>query len=213
MGKASVTNPSQANCFEGGTQAYDDAAVEVRTGVTWARISTPVPGNVTACKDASKTATSHTDGISIRIKCNKNPHLLQFIYREIIGADGKAIARSITTTGGTYDTTTDPAHPNWNTDSAAKPSGYYEAGGVNRRDSDSLTTFDQPGVTPGTGQTWRTTFKAYAVCEGKVIREINWVREQKDGSAPTYTTSVAKASVLPAWASEKMKDQGYDAAP
>ena len=213
MGKGTATNPSQANCFEGGTQAFDDEAVEVRTGVTWSRLAKPIPSSTVACNAPSRTPTTNTDGISIRIKCKKNPHLLQFIYREIIGADGKPVARAITTTGGTYNTTTDPANPNWNTDSAGKPSAYYEAGGVHRQDSDSLTTFDQPSLTPGPGQTWRTTFKAFAVCDGKVIREINWVREQKDGSPPTYSATVAKAAGLPDWAKLKLKDQGYDAAP
>jgi hypothetical protein len=213
MGKSTPTNPSQANCFEGGKQEHDDDAVEVRTGVTYSQLSAPVPSNVQACKDASRTPTGYTDGIAITVKCKKNPHLLQFIYREIIGADGKAVSRPITTTGGTYNTTTDPANPNWNTDSSGKPNAYYEAGFLHRSDSDSLTTFDQPGLMPGAGETWRTTFKAYSVCDGKVTREITWVREQTDGSAPKYTVKVEKANALPDWAKKKMKDQGYDAAP
>ena len=213
MGKGTVSDPSQANCFEGGKQEHDDDAVEVRTGVTMSRVATPVPTSVASCKDPSKTASGYTDGITIRVKCKKKPHLLQFIYREVIGADGKAIAETVTTTGGRYDTTTDPANPNWNTDSAGKPVAYYEAAGAARKDADSLTTFDQPSVKPRPGQTRRTTFKAYTVCDGQVTREVTWVREQKDVSAPTYVVSVAKASALPDWAKKKMKDQGYDAAP
>ncbi len=214
MGKGQSTNPTQANCFDGGKQAYDDSAVEVRTGETFSTVSSPVPTNVQACGDKSKTASTYTDGITIKIKCKKAPHLVQFIYREFIGADGKSLPSSpITTSGGSYQTTSDPANPNWNTDSASKPNPYYEGGGINRQDPDSLTTFDQPSLRPPPGGTARTTFKAYAICDGKVVREITWVREQKDGSAPTYTVSVAKASEVPEWAKKQMKANGYNEVP
>ncbi len=213
MSKDTPASPSQALAFDGGTQKYSDDAVEVRTGVTYNTLSHPVADPTAACSDPSKTSTGYTDGISIKIKCTKNPHLLQFIYREIIKADGSHVARSITTSGGTYNTTTDPAHPNWNTDSGSSPNPYYEGVGVHRTDSDGLTTFDQPGLSPGPGETWRATFKAYAICDGKVTREITWVREQKSGSPPTYNVSVAKASELPDWAKQQMSTQGYDSKP
>jgi hypothetical protein len=166
-----------------------------------------------ACSDPSKTSTGLRDGITIKIKCTKKPHLIQFIYREIIKADGSHVSRSITTTGGTYNTTTDSAHPNWNTDSKSKPNPYYEGGFLHRTDDDGLTTFDEPGLSPHPGETWRATFKSYAICNGKVVREITWVRERKSGSAPTYTVSVSKASSLPDWAKKQMKTNGYDSKP
>lgn len=212
MSKDAPAPPSQNLCFEGGTQQYSDDAVEVRTGVTYGALSSPVASAVAACSDPSKTPAA-TDGITIKIKCKKKPHLLQFIYREIIKADGSHVGRSITTSGGTYNTTTDTAHPNWNTDSASKPNPYYEGGGVYRTDDDGLTTFDQPGLSPGPGETWRATFKAYAICDGKVVREITWVRQQISGSGPTYSVSVAKASGLPDWAKKQTKDNGYDSKP
>jgi hypothetical protein len=208
-----MADPSQKNVIEGGTQQCSDDAIEVRTGTKYSRLSRPVPSAVEACKDASKTDTGYNDGISIHIKCDKNPHLIQFIYRELIGADGKPIAGTVTTTGGTYDLTTDPSKPNWNTDSSAKPNPYYDAGFVHRKDDDGLTTFDEPAIAPGPGQTRRATFKAYAVCDGKVVREITWVREQKSGSAPTYTVSCAKADKLPDWATNQLKANGYNNAP
>jgi hypothetical protein len=212
MSKSQPTNPSQNNVFEGGSQAYSDDAVEVRTGVTYSRISTPISDPVAACSDPSKTPTSYTDGIAIKIKCKKNPHLVQFISREIIGADGKPISQTMRTTGGQYQTTTDPANPVWNTDTNTS-SPYYESGGAHRTDADSLTTFDQPTVSPGPGQTWRATFKAYAICDGHVVREITWVREQTAGGQPNYNVSVAPASALPAWANQQLASQGYPSVP
>jgi len=208
-----MPDPSQKNVFEGGKQEHNDDAVEVRTGVKYSVISTPTPSAVEACKDKSKTDTKYKDGITIRIKCSKKPHLLQFIYRELIGSDGKAIADTVTTTGGTYDLTTDATKPNWNADSSAKPDPNYDAGFVHRLDADALTTFDEPTVAPGAGQTRRATFKAYAICDGKVVREITWVREQKSGSDPTYKVSVTKSDNLPDWAKSQLKRQGYNEAP
>lgn len=212
MSRSRPTDPSQKNVFEGGSQAYSDSAVEVRTGVSYSTISTPINDPVSACRDPSKTPTSSTDGITIKIKCKKNPHLVQFIYREIIGADGKPISQTMRTTGGQYQTTTDPAHPVWNTDTGTS-SPYYETAGAHRRDADSMTTFDQPGLRPGPGQTWRATFKAYAICDGHVVREITWVREQTSGGQPAYRVSVAPASALPGWANQQLANQGYPSVP
>lgn len=214
MSKDSPAPPAQNLAFDGGTQQFNDDAVEVRTGVTLSKLSHPVADPVAACSDPSKRSTGYTDGITIKIKCKKKPHLLQFIYREIIKADGSHVSQAMHTTGGHYNTTTDPAHPNWNTDSSKKPSPYYETGFIHRTDDDGLTTFDQPSLNPGPGETWRATFKSYAVCNGKVVREVTWVREQKYGSPPSYSgVSVKKASSLPDWAKKQMSDQGYDKKP
>ena len=130
--------------------------MQVKTGVTYSTLSNPVADPTAACSDPSKApaaqpdGTTLTEGITIKIKCKKKPHLLQFVNREIIKADGTHESRQITTSGGTYNTTTDPAHPNWNTDSASKPNPYYEGKGAHRTDDDGLTTFDQPGLdSPG----------------------------------------------------------------
>ena len=208
-----MADPSQKNAFSGGTQQFTDSAVDVSTGVTYGVTSTPVATNTQACADPSKTDTTYTDGITIKNKCNKNPHVLQFVYREKFGEDGKPLTGSITTTGGTYNLTTDPSKPNWNTDSASSPNPYYEGAGAHRSDADSLTTFDQPNVTPAAKQTSRATFKAFVICDGKVVREVDWVREQKSGSAPTYTVNVSKADKLPDWANDQLKNQGYNSAP
>lgn len=185
----------------GGTVAYEDDQVAVRTGTTYT---------------SDGTATGYTDGISIHNACKKDPHLVQFVNREIIDKDGKHVSRKIKTTTGHYELTTDPANPVWNTDSSASPSPYYElplAESPVNLSSDGLMTFDQPGLSPGPGETWKATFKAYTICDGKVTREVTWVRTQKYGEAPKYDVSVQKASALPDWANKKLKEQGYNSAP
>ncbi|MFH1109174.1 MAG: PAAR domain-containing protein [Planctomycetota bacterium] len=182
----------------GGTAAYSDSKTEAKTGVT-------------LVKDG--TATTYTDAISIQVKCDKDPHVVQFISREIIGADGKPIKRKMKTTGGEYETTIDPKNPVWNTDSAGKPNPYYESAGASRTDPGSLTIYDQPGLLPAAGETWRATFRAFLICDGKVIREVTWVRSMKAGEKATYTVNVKEASSLPAWAKDTLKKQGYNAAP
>jgi hypothetical protein len=183
-----TTKKASPSKFTGGTQAYSDDAVTVRTGVTYA---------------------TYTDGITINVKCKGKPHVLQFINREIIGSDGKPISRTMTTTGGTYKTTTDPKNPVWNTDSAGKPDPFYEAKGAHDKDAAGLTTFDEPYLSPAAGETWRANFKAYTICDGKVLREVSWTKEQTNGSASAYKVSVAKVSALPKWAEDQMKAQAY----
>ena len=196
---APPVDPNKGNWWVGGKEAYKDDNITVKTGVQ--------------VKVDGKPLESRKDSIMIKVKCAKDPHVLQFIYREIIGSDGKAIKKPMYTTGGTYTTTTDPKNPVWNTDSAANPNPYYEAAGRSRTDPGELTISDQPSVEPGTGETWRATFKSFVICDGKVIKEITWVRSQKDGEKPTYSVSAADASSVPDWAKQKLKDQGFNDAP
>lgn len=130
----------------------------------------------------------------------------------MIAADGKPLAKEIRTSGGKYQTTTDTGKPDWNTDSAAKPSPYYESGGVSRSEQGSLTIFDQPSLSPGLGETWRATFKAFLICDGKALRTVTWARSQKYGKSPVYSVSVERADALPQWARQRLKEQGYDEA-
>lgn len=75
-------------------------------------------------------------------------HWLQFIWREIIvtKADGTEtrLNDSITTTGGTYNLTADPAKPSYNTDSANASTPFYEGSFYANRTADSTTIFDRP---------------------------------------------------------------------
>jgi hypothetical protein len=182
----------------GGAEEYKDDVVEVRSGVA-------------LTKDG--VDTSYNDAISIRLNCSVSPHVLQFIYREIHGRDGQPKRRRVKTAAGAYDTTTNANHPVWNTDSAAKPEPYYEASGAAHAGPGWLTVYDQPTVTPGAGETWRATFKAYLICGGEVLREVTWVRSQEYGHSPRYSVTVIKTDRLPDWASKQLKDQGYRVVP
>ena len=121
--------------------------------------------------------------------------------------------RSGTASGGQYQTTIDSRNPVWNTDSAAKPNPCYEAAGVSWSTPGSLTVLDQPGLVPVLGQTWRATFKSYVICGGQVLREVTWVRSQRDGASARYSVSVTKTDTLPDWASKRLREQGYHVVP
>lgn len=83
---------------------------------------------------------------------------LQFVWREVIGADAKdastPVKGTITTSGGTYDLTDNgtfakpgtPAKKNINTDSPDKSDPFYEATFEADRTADSATMNDLPGA-------------------------------------------------------------------
>ena len=83
---------------------------------------------------------------------------LQFVWREIVGADDKdastPVKDSITTSGGTYDLTANgtfttpgkPAKNNYNTDSPNKSDPFYEATFEADRTADSATMNDLPSA-------------------------------------------------------------------
>ena len=195
---ASATSPTQPcpSCglsSSGGTVAASDSVVEVSHGVT--------------LKQGSDTP--YRDTIQITTTCPNNPHVLQFINREMLDSSGKPIAREWRTASSIYQTTTDPANPVWNTDSLAKPVPYYEAGAASCNCPGKLTTWDEPTLSPGTGETWRANFRAFIICDGKVVREVQWSRSQTDGGTPSYTSSILNTSSLPDWATQTLSGQGY----
>lgn len=193
---------------DGGKVEASDSAIEVRTGLKLKK-----DGN----------ATSFNDAISIQVKCAKNPHVVQFLHRELIGADGKHKSLSTPTSSGSAPQkfTTDPAKPEWITDSPAKPDPAYDAAGAHRNDPGSLTIYDQPTMetTPaaplnlGNGETSKATFKAYTICDGKVVKEVTWIRSVTHPGNPTYNVAVKDATELPQWAKDTLKKEAYNAVP
>jgi hypothetical protein len=134
------------------------------------------------------------DGIKIRVSNCRNPHILQFVYREKLAADGTPWGVMYSTSSGeSYPFTTNPKKPNWHTDAGAgRPNPYYDqAGGIAPEfkgaarivNAFGLTMFDQPTFgeswlfAAGSPETWRATFKSYVICNCKVVREIHWARE------------------------------------
>ena len=89
---------------------------------------------------------------------------LQFVWREVIGADDKGgsapVKDSITTSGGTYDLTDNgtfakpgvPAKNNFNTDSPNKADPFYESTFEADRAADSATMNDLPSAMTNTVQ-------------------------------------------------------------
>jgi hypothetical protein len=182
---------------QGGTVAYTDDVIEVRTGVALRKDGQPL---------------SFVDAIEITVK-GVDPHVLQFVFREIIDPDGVPCHRVIHATTGQYETTTDPDDPAWNTDSTARPNPYYEAAGAARVEPGRLTVYDQPALRPEPGETWRATFRTFAVVAGKVVRDITWVRRQTHGETASYSVAVADATELPPWAAELLEQQGFAPVP
>ena len=182
---------------EGGTIAYTDDVIEVRTGVTLRKDGQPL---------------SFVDAIEIAVK-GVDPHVVQFVFREIIDSDGVPCRRLIHATTGHYETTTDPDDPAWNTDSAARPNPYYETAGAARVEPGRLTIYDQPALRPEPGETWRATFRTFAVIAGRVVRDLTWVRCQTHGETASYTVAVVDATELPSWATELLEQQGFDPVP
>ena len=211
VGSAAGCTPAAAPAGlsgEGGKVEHSDKAVEVRTGVKLKKNGHP---------------TYFNDMISIKVKCAKNPHVVQFLHRELIGADGrhKSLSTQTSSRAAPQKFTTDPAHPEWITDSDASPDPSYEAGGASRDDPGSLTTFDEPTVetTPvgpldlADGETSKATFKAYTFCDGKVVKEVTWVISVTHPGSPKYTVTVKDATELPQWAKDTLKNDGFNAAP
>jgi hypothetical protein len=124
---------------------------------------------------------------------------VQFIYRERITGDGKRypgrVCRSADDPNSCYYLTTDAANPVWSTDAALRPNPYQELTRNYRSDCYSRTYFDQPSFSSAVyepGETSRATVKAFAICGGKVVREITWTLERRDGVKDRYIVETPK---------------------
>jgi hypothetical protein len=136
----------------GGTEAHsgtvNSGTVKVRTGVDF-------------------TADDKDDfAVSYKGPGSADTHILQFISREVVAVNkdksAHPVAKTITTTGGTYDLTpggTDstfgkPGKANVNTDTLSKTAPFYEsdesekANGASRT-ADATTIYDLPGSLAG----------------------------------------------------------------
>lgn len=174
----------------------------------------------------------NNDGISVKMAC-RDPHFVQFIYREKISALGYYFPDSMFPSSGAYTLTTDPLHPIWHSDAASKPNGYTDegdktayrialAGGVTELTIWDQPTFDGPDTTifrpsqqdPITGETWRATVKVFAMCNCHVMREINWTTEKKGGKRSYKDISIKPAddSALD-WINKQLVKDGFDPVP
>jgi uncharacterized repeat protein (TIGR03803 family) len=169
------------------------------------------------------------DGIAIRVGC-RNPHFVQFIYREHI-LNGQPVAGFWEPTSGTgkYALTTDPKNPVWHSDGNNKPDAFYEQGKgagwyrYTSRETTWLTMFDQPNY-PGFDQPltvqqadptiYRAGFRTFAICNGDVVREIRWTSEAVKGVRSYLNVKILKAdnSHL-SWINSQLVSDGYRAIP
>ena len=167
------------------------------------------------------------DGIAITVDC-RNPHFVQFIYREII-QKGKAVADTVESESGKYALTTDPTKPVWHSDSNGKPDAFYDQGkgaGWSRYTSGAntwLTMFDQPSfahfedplaVRQADPNIYRATFKTFAMCNGELVREVHWTMEVSKG-----VRSYKDVKILPAdnsalqWINAQLAADGFRPVP
>ncbi len=168
------------------------------------------------------------DGIAIKVGC-RNPHFVQFIYREQI-LNGQHVAGPVQVGSGSYALTTDPInHKIWHSDSNGKPDAFYDQGtgaGWSRytsRETTWLTMFDQPSYTgfedplatqQADPNVYSATFKTFAICNGDVVREVHWVMEASKGVR--HYTGV---QILPAdntaltWINAQLVADGFRAIP
>lgn len=146
---------------------------------------------------------------------------LQFIWREVVVEHPDRgtfrVAQPITTSGGSYQLTTDPGAPNYNTDSNKAGNPFYEGGFVNNRTADATTIFDLPSsMKPIVGAqfdqgatkvTSRAHFTTYLVRDMKVMYKVNLDVEWAftDKTEPRRTQAVNAAGAASALEPEQRK--------
>lgn len=111
----------------------------------------------------------------------------QFVWREkLITHTGKPEAPAtgpVSTSGGSYNYTDNPAQPNYNADAGAHDPAYEGDDGAALRTPDSTTIYDQPSSSfteaekaDGTIASMREIahFNAFLICAKKVCAKISW---------------------------------------
>jgi hypothetical protein len=164
---------------------WDDEWVMVETGKKIAP-----PKNRCFATEAEKLAEFakiYEDGIAITVKCKQNPHVVQFVHEKHFRPDGTLEAGEVLLSDPTTDCgvkgsgslTTNPKVPAWRTDKRTGPSPYY---GWYLTDCDSNTIYDVPtfgGFNAEKYHLWRKTFVTFVLCNGEVVRQVNWTRETR----------------------------------
>jgi uncharacterized repeat protein (TIGR03803 family) len=191
------------------TQIYPTATVPIPGQPISARITVKT-GMAAASPPQPAQKGISDNGIEIDVLSCRNPHIVQFVYREKIGSNGLPLGGTFTLSDGTsYPFSTGPT-PLWRADTSTPPNAYYDQNqgkiyGVPRIAGPfNLTIFDQPNflairmqdITPnsivnyieGAQETWRATFKDFVICNCQVIGEINWKREQRWIPDPSFNS-------------------------
>jgi len=173
------------------------------------------------------------DGISVQLGCFRDPHIVQFVYREKIAPGGVYLDGGYQTTWGTFPLTTDPKFPLWHTDAIGVPNAYYDQapGASHQWLPASVTIFDQPSLLPDPSLLFqKVTAKDFGICNGKVIRIANWsveahtnpVTKLQDPLAytnfsieapPATDTNSAWSDSQLQWINSHVRQDGYDPVP
>ena len=157
------------------------------------------------------TIYSEAFSLSYKGKQASSTRWLQFIWREIEVDDPTKgtfrLDEPVSTTGGSYRLTTDPAKPSYNTDTASTTDPFYDAGAVNNRTSEATTIFDQPAPARAkvdaqfdagaTKVVSRAHFTSYLVRDMSVLEKVNidveWVFNAKGDVPRTHHVAAGAA--------------------
>jgi uncharacterized repeat protein (TIGR03803 family) len=135
--------PSKDSAYAGGLAVTGPGIPDAPTASTssgaWDTALT-IKGDTQAFQaDASGTPQlKEGDGIMIELSCPRDPHIVQFIYREMVAAGGEYLDNDgaldangnplggYGTRTGRFPLTTDPKNPIWHTDTLVSPNAYYD---------------------------------------------------------------------------------------
>lgn len=193
----------------------------------------PVEVWTSATADQGGPLTAATsDGLATRITC-RDPHFVQFIFREKLDASGRRLPGTLNPSSGQYELTTSLADTLWHSDGAGKPNAYYDegrkaayfhylTGGVtqltvwDQPNFDEVSVYDPAKQDPRASETWRASFKTYAICNCEVKWEIRWALEKVGGKQVYKSEDI---SIRPAdnsaleWINAQLLQDGFDAVP
>ncbi len=174
--------------------------------------------------------TATDDGIGIKVAC-RNPHFVQFIYRENVRPDGTRVPGTYSPSSGTYQLTTDPNNPVWHSDGVGKPDAFFDHGrGAGRNTYTSgaitqLTIWDQPNFAgpyfpaseqkgDSTSHRWRANFRTFALCNCGLVREVRWTVEMYQGKKSYTNVKIwpADNSAL-SWINPQLVGDGFRRVP
>ncbi|MDQ6829907.1 MAG: hypothetical protein M3081_13690, partial [Gemmatimonadota bacterium] len=191
---------------------------------------------------SAQGANSMTGGITVRGLC-PNAHIVQFIYRERISAQGVALPGTMDVSAGNYPLTTSLNDIHWHTDTPPidlKPGQQRNAyldqalGAGHTVSPVVVAIFDKPtfgvyddpnrasavylpsGQNPDVklSETWRATARDFLVCNCQVTKEIWWSREVRGGKSSFAHIRIANpAADALSWINAQLKSDGYATIP
>lgn len=195
--------------------------------------------DATATQGVLPDPTKRKDhGIAVRLKCDTDPHFVQFIYREVIypnsaavppGGESQPNGRLLasvpccqTSWGDAYPVTINLNDIHWNPDAPDKPtdtnigSPFFEAGHSAERDCDSLALYDRPEF-PVPNSVSRAVARDYAICNGVVKAQVTWISDEtldaQQNPHWNYQVAISPASNIPDYFLCQLQNKHYQLPP